>query len=166
MVAKTKRGISSIIGTLLVLAITVTAGALLYMYTQGLFNNVTHKSTVPINVQMYVENPNLALVNFEVQNPTNEPITIQGIWIADDYGNLGYSTTDVVVPPGQSVSVTQQIGGPNYYYFLGNEYFVTFYGTIGNQPFSDTVDVIAQGWQGGWQGYTNTQPYTVMAYVI
>jgi len=49
---------------------------------------------------------------------------------------------------------------------LGNEYFVTFYGTIGNQPFSDTVDVIAQGWQGGWQGYTNTQPYTVMAYVI
>jgi len=148
MVARTKRGISSIIGTLLVLAITVTAGALLYMYTQGLFNNVTHKSTVPINVQMYVENPHLALINFEIQNPTNEPITIQGIWVANDTGNDGYFATDIVVPPGQSVSITQQINGLNYYYSLGNEYFVTFYGSIGDQAFSETVDVIAQGWQG------------------
>jgi flagellin-like protein len=148
MATRTRRGISSIIGTLLVLAITVTTGALLYMYSQGLFSDVTHKATVPIDVQMYVENPNLALVNFEVQNPTDEPITIQGIWIANDSGNDGHFATDIVVPPGQSVSITQQIGGPNYYYSLSDEYFITFYGTIGNQPFSDTVDVIAQGWQG------------------
>jgi flagellin-like protein len=148
MATRTRRGISSIIGTLLVLAITVTAGALLYMYSQGLFNNVTHKATVPINVQMYVENPHLALINFEIQNPTNEPITIQGIWVANDTSNDGFFSANVVVPPGQSISITRQIIGSNYYYSLGNEYFVTFYGSIGNQAFSDTVDVIAQGWQG------------------
>jgi flagellin-like protein len=148
MVAKTKRGISSIIGTLLVLAVTVTTGALLYMYSQGLFSNVTHKATVPINVQMYVANPHLAYINFEIQNPTDEPITIQGIWIANDTSNDGGYGANIVVPPGQSVSVTQQIGALDVYYSPGNEYFVTFYGSIGNQAFSDTVDVIAQGWQG------------------
>lgn len=148
MVTKTKRGISSIIGTLLVLAITVTTGALLYMYSQGLFNNATHKATVPINAQMYVESPHLALINFEIQNPTDEPITIQGIWVANDTGNDGQFTLNWVIPPGQSASYTVQINGLNYYYSLGNEYFVTFYGNIGNQAFSETVDVIAQGWQG------------------
>jgi hypothetical protein len=97
---------------------------------------------------MYVENPHLALINFEIQNPTNEPITIQGIWIANDTGNDGQFTLNWVIPPGQSASYTYQATGSNYYYSLGNEYFVTFYGTIGTQAFSDTVDVIAQGWQG------------------
>ena len=146
MVARTKRGISSIVGTLLVLAVTVTTGALLYLYSQGLFNNVTHKATVPINVQMYVESPSIALVNVEVENPTNEPIQITQIGIFDNNGVGGWNNANFYIPPGKSMSFTYTAYGKSF--APGNEYFITFNGVIGDQAFSETVDVISQGWQG------------------
>jgi len=138
-----KKGISSIIATLIILGITITLGALFYMYSEGLFNVMTHNVNVPMDVRLYSTGGNSFVLYLEVQNPTNQYLQI------NDFRIIGPNGTDL---GSWSVSWNVQPASANTFYYVGSasqtvdpntNYVVIFSGLIGNQQFSETVSVVS-----------------------
>jgi flagellin-like protein len=139
------RGISSIMGTLLVLSITIALGGLLYMYSQGLFNNLTKSSNVPVTVQLYSAGANEAVLYLSVQNPSNQVVQITSVKVM--YGGqviASNNTLTITVPAGNTVS-TYVILSTSQAIVSGDSYTVVLSGTMGNNQFGQVVNVIASG---------------------
>jgi archaeal flagellin N-terminal-like domain len=85
---RSKKGISSILGTVIVLAITIALGALLYAYSQGMFGSLTQNVNVDAQAQIIV-------------NPSTSQAYLQLTLVND--GNVNVNITSVYVN-GQRVS--------------------------------------------------------------
>ncbi len=139
------RGISSIMGTLLVLSITIALGGLLYMYSQGLFNNLTKSSNVPVTVQLYSAGANEAVLYLSVQNPSNQVVQITSVKVMYEGQVIASNNTlAITVPAGNTVS-TYVILSTSQAIVSGNSYTVVLSGTMGNNQFGQVVNVIASG---------------------
>jgi flagellin-like protein len=139
------RGISSIMGTLLVLSITIALGGLLYMYSQGLFNNLTKSSNVPVTVELYSAGANKAVLHLSVQNPSNQVVQITSVKVMYEGQVIASNNTlSITVPGGNSIS-TYVILSTSQTIVSGNSYIVALSGTIGNNQFGQVVNVIASG---------------------
>jgi len=138
-------GISSIMGTLLVLSITIALGGLLYMYSQGLFNNLTKSSNVPVTVQLYSAGVNKAVLYLSVQNPSNQVVQITSVKVMyEGQAIASNNTLAITVPAGNTVS-TYVILSTSQAIVSGNSYTVVLSGTMGNNQFGQVVNVIASG---------------------
>jgi hypothetical protein len=138
-------GISSIMGTLLVLSITIALGGLLYMYSQGLFNNLTKSSNVPVTVQLYSAGVNKAVLYLSVQNPSNQVVQITSVKVMyEGQAIASNNTLAITVPAGNTVS-TYVILSTSQAIVSGNSYIVVLSGTMGNNQFGQVVNVIASG---------------------
>lgn len=139
------RGISSIMGTLLVLSITIALGGLLYMYSQGLFNNLTKSSNVPVTVQLYSAGANMAVLYLSVQNPSNQVVQITSVKVMYEGQVIASNNTlAITVPAGNTVS-TYVILSTSQAIVSGDSYTVVLSGTMGNNQFGQVVNVIASG---------------------
>jgi len=139
------RGISSIMGTLLVLSITIALGGLLYMYSQGLFNNLTKSSNVPVTVQLYTAGTNKAVLYLSVQNPSNQVVQITSVKVMYEGQVIASNNTlAITVPAGNTVS-TYVILSTSQAIVSGDSYIVVLSGTMGNNQFGQVVNVIASG---------------------
>jgi len=139
------RGISSIMGTLLVLSITIALGGLLYMYSQGLFNNLTKSSNVPVTVQLYSAGANEAVLYLSVQNPSNQVVQITSVKVMYEGQVIASNNTlAITVPAGNAVS-TYVILSTSQAIVSGDSYTVVLSGTMGNNQFGQVVNVIASG---------------------
>lgn len=136
-IRRTKKGISSILGTVIVLAITITLGALLYAYATGLFSSMTQ--TVNVNIQAnIIVNPttNQAILSYTLQNNGNIEVNITSIVV-----NGQTIPVHIVLIPGQTVSNVTALPGS---YTIGDYYTVIFEGqTAAHKPFTQALNVLA-----------------------
>ena len=141
-----RKAISSIMGTLIVLAITLALGGLLYLYSQGLFNNLTKNNNIPVSASIYPNGNNAAIVYLSVQNTGNQVVYINKVMVYYN-GNLIAENTSVgaQIPAGQTYS-QYLIMTTNQAIVPGQSYTIIIQGTIGvNQPFSQVLNVVASG---------------------
>ena len=134
---KRKKGISSILGTVIVLAITIALGALLYAYANGMFGNLTQNVNVNAQAQLIV-NPSTgqAYLQYSLTNNGNIQVNITSIVI-----NGNAMSVNIVLNPGQTYqNVTALVGT----YHAGSYYTVIFEGhTATGKPFSVAENVLA-----------------------
>jgi len=134
---KGKKGISSILGTVIVLAITIALGAMLYAYSTGMFGTMTQ--TVNVNAQASIlVNPstNQALLSYTFQNTGNVEVNISSIVV-----NGQTISTKIVLIPGQTVSNVTTLTGN---FTVGTYYTVVFQGqTAAHKPFTQAINVLA-----------------------
>ena len=140
-----RKALSSILGTLIVLSITLALGGLLYMYSQGLFNNLTKSSIIPISVSIYPDGNNAGLISLSIQNTGDQVLYINEIKVLYN-GNVIADNTSIyaTIPAGETysqyyvVSVSQPI-------IPGQTYTVVIQGFEGTQTFSQVLNVVASG---------------------
>ncbi|BCU71296.1 pilin subunit UpsA [Stygiolobus caldivivus] len=134
-----KKGISSILGTVIVLAITIALGALLYAYSQGMFGNLTQNVNVNAQAQIIV-NPStsqaylqLTLVNDGNVNVNITSLSINSATVAQ------FAPTSIL--PGQTFQHVYPLQGK---FNAGQYYTVIIGGTTGvGKPFNITLNVLA-----------------------
>jgi len=134
---KRKKGISSILGTVIVLAITIALGALLYAYTNGMFGNLTQNVNVNAQAQLIV-NPSTgqAYLQYSLTNDGNIQVDITSIVI-----NGNAMSVNIVLNPGQTYQNVTTLTGT---YQPGSYYTVIFEGhTATGKPFSVAENVLA-----------------------
>ena len=137
---KAKKGLSSIMGTVIVLAITIALGALLYAYANGLFGILTQNVSVTAQAQIIV-NPStgVAYLEYSLTNNGNLRVTVTEISVN---GNV-VNNTAITLIPGQTYSYVQVL--PSSLGVQAGEYYtVIFMGlTSTEKPFSITLNVLA-----------------------
>jgi flagellin-like protein len=139
------RGISSIMGTLIVLSITIALGGLLYMYSQGLFNNLTKSSNVLVSVQLYSAGSNKAVLYLSVQNPSSQVVHITSVKVIYEGQVIASNDTlTITVPAGNTVSTYVTLS-TSQAIVSGDSYIVALSGTMDNNQFGQVVNVIASG---------------------
>ena len=134
---KTRKAISSILGTVIVVAITVALGALLYMYATGMFNTLTQSTNVNAQAQIIV-NPstNQAYLEYTLQNNGNIEVNISLIKVA----NVSIPVHILLVPGNSVTNITSLTGN----YTIGQYYTVVFVGqTTSHKPFTEALNVLA-----------------------
>lgn len=138
---KTKtKGISSILGTVIVLVITIALGSLLYAYSNGMFGNLTQNVNVNIQAQI-ITNPSTgqAYLQYSLTNNGNLRVNITSIEI----GKQPVQNFNIVLNPGQTyqnITVLPSTLGIQ----PGSYYTVIFAGqTATGKPFLEALNVLA-----------------------
>lgn len=137
---KSKKGISSILGTVIVLAITIALGALLYAYSNNMFSNLTQNVNVNAQANIIV-NPstNQAFLQYTLINNGNLQVSITSVEVN---GNVVNSTLGIVLNPGSTYQSILKLTNGNYK--AGSYYTVIFLGkTDTGKPFSIALNVLA-----------------------
>ena len=141
------KALSSVMGTLLVLAVTIALGGLMYAYSQGLFGALTKTNNVPVNVNIYPNGNSNFLVNINIQNTGNQVMTISSITVYHQGSVVGAWGGSWQIPAGESSSqvftVNYNNGAPQI--TPGQQYTVIVSGMIGNQPWQYVTTVTASG---------------------
>lgn len=136
---RSKKGISSILGTVIVLAITIALGALLYSYSQGMLGNLTQNVNVNAQAQIIV-NPSTsqAYLQLTLINDGNVNVKIISVTV-DGQSVSNFSTISIL--PGQTYQQVYPLTGA---YNAGQYYTVIISGTtdVGKQ-FSIALNVLA-----------------------
>jgi len=145
---KSKKGISSILGTVIVLAITIALGALLYAYANGMFTSTSQTNSINIQAQIIV-NPsaNASYLQYSLQNTGSLQVNITSISIQGATAGTGGSTsgstisTKIVLAPGDTISNVTALSGT---FTVGKYYTIIFSGkTATGKPFSEGLNVLA-----------------------
>ncbi|MEM0374167.1 MAG: archaellin/type IV pilin N-terminal domain-containing protein [Sulfolobaceae archaeon] len=137
-----KRAVSSILGTIIIVAITIAMGGLLYAYSQGLFGSMTQTTNVQTTVKLLV-NPstNTAFLYYQIANQGTIAVNITSISIAEVQQNSNLLTKTIVLQPGQT---TQGYIMLNMQLVAGKQYTVVVQGQFQNgQPYSQIINVLA-----------------------
>ena len=135
--SKRTKGISAILGTVIVVAITIALGALLYAYATGLFSSMSQTTSVNIEAQILV-NPSTgqAILEYSLQNNGNIQVYISKIKVE----NVTIPA-NITLVPGDSVTNIAVLNGT---YTVGTYYTVVFIGeTAAHKPFVEAVNVLA-----------------------
>ena len=143
-IQKKTKGISSILGTVIVLAITIALGALLYAYANGMFSNLTQNANVNAQAQIIV-NPSTdqAYLQYSLINNGNLQVNITSIEI----DNQPIKSVNIVLNPGetyQNITMLTTTANPSITFQAGSYYTVIFIGhTATGKPFSIALNVLA-----------------------
>jgi flagellin-like protein len=141
---KSRKAISSMLGTIMVISITLVLGGLLYAYSTGMFGNLTHQVDVSSSITLIV-NPTSGngYLDYSFTNDGNIQVTLSKVIIQ---GGSAYNSSiplsgGITLNPGQSVQGSIPLTGT---YSAGSYYTVTIEGTTSSgQPFSETENVPA-----------------------
>ncbi|QXJ27272.1 UV-induced pilin subunit [Saccharolobus shibatae B12] len=139
---KKRKGLSSILGTVIVLAITLVLGGLLYAYSNGLFSSLTQNTSLQTQLSIYV-NPNIgqAYLQYYISNTGNTQIYLNSIVILNGTKNIVISLTNDLLQPGESIQNITSINGK---ITAGQYYTVEIVGNLPNgKPYSVVQNVLA-----------------------
>ncbi|ADX83299.1 conserved hypothetical protein [Sulfolobus islandicus HVE10/4] len=139
---KKRKGLSSILGTVIVLAITLVLGGLLYAYSNGLFSSLTQNTSLQTQLSIYV-NPNTgqAYLQYYISNTGNTQIYLNSIVILNGTKNIVISLNNDLLQPGQSIQNITSISGK---ITAGQYYTVEIVGNLPNgKPYSVVQNVLA-----------------------
>ncbi len=129
------------LGTIMVISITLVLGGLLYAYSTGMFGNLTHQVDISPSVTLIV-NPTSgsAYLDYSFANDGNIQVSIKSIAI-ENAGQNSEASLNITLNPGQSIQGSTPVSGT---YSAGSYYTVIISGTAASgQSFSDTLDVPA-----------------------
>lgn len=134
---KVKKGVSPILATVLLIAITLALGGLLYAYVNGMFNNLAQ--TVSVNAQAeIIANPSNgeSYLQYTLKNDGNIQVTITKIIVENEAMNV-----NIVLTPGETYQNVTSLNGN---YQAGVYYTVIFQGqSATGKPVSIALDVLA-----------------------
>lgn len=133
------KAISSILGTVIVLAITISLGTLLYAYSNGMFGNLTQNVNVNAQAQIIV-NPstNQAYLQYSLTNNGNLKVYISSIEI----DGVSVKGTIISLNPGETYQNVTPVTNMNIQ--PGSYYTVIFVGkSATNKTFSIALNVLA-----------------------
>lgn len=140
---KNKKALSSIMGTVIVLAITLALGALLYSYAHGLFSNLTQNVNIVPQYSLVV-NPdsNQAYLEVTIQNNGNIQVQLTSLAIyqasTQIYSDSSFSVT---LQPGQTYQTVLVISAQ---ITAGQYYTIVLSGKLPNgNPFTSVQNVLA-----------------------
>jgi len=141
---KSRKAISSMLGTIMVISITLVLGGLLYAYSTGMFGNLTHQVDVSSSITLIV-NPTSGngYLDYSFTNDGNIQVTLSKVIskVIIQGGSAYNSSIGITLNPGQSVQGSIPLTGT---YSAGSYYTVTIEGTTSSgQPFSETENVPA-----------------------
>ncbi|AOL16218.1 hypothetical protein BFU36_05275 [Sulfolobus sp. A20] len=139
---KTKKALSSILGTVIVLAITLVLGSLLYAYASGMFSSLTQNANLQAQLNILV-NPsnNEAYLQYYITNVGNTQIYIESISIINGSTKFSPSFAPTLLQPGQSIQNVTLIDGQ---IIAGQYYTVVISGHLPNgKPYSIVQNVLA-----------------------
>ncbi|MEM0174773.1 MAG: archaellin/type IV pilin N-terminal domain-containing protein [Metallosphaera sp.] len=117
---KIRKGVSSILGTILIISITLALGALLFGYSKGLFDNLTVNESLYTQFELLSSSSNgMGFLEYTIKNTGNVALHIDLIKII---GNK----TDIIninstIQPGEEIQNITQVGSivsGNYYTVL------------------------------------------------
>ncbi len=141
---KHKRGISPLIATIILLAICIAGGALIYSIFFSTAN--TLNATGQLNVQtssLIKDTEGNTVFTMTIKNVGNKPFTSLSVTLADESpSGIGGVTPTTPLQPGQSVSYipASPLNGVNY--IIGNSYNVIITAqTTDGSTLSQTVSV-------------------------
>jgi len=137
-----KRAVSSILGTIIIVAITLAMGGLLYAYSQGLFGSMTQTTNVQVNVKLLINTSSgTSYLFYQIANQGTIAVNITSISIPGvSQANL-LQTKTIVLQPGQT---TQGYIPLNLSLVAGKQYTIIIEGQFQNgQPYSQVVNVLA-----------------------
>lgn len=132
-----KKGVSSILGTVIVLAITIALGGILYAYVNGMFNNISQVTEVNAQVELVV-NPTTgeAVLQYTLSNSGTIAVNITSISV-----NGKTIPVSIELQPGTTVQNTTVLQGS---YVAGQYYTVIISGhTATGKPLSVAENVLA-----------------------
>ncbi|WP_338599668.1 archaellin/type IV pilin N-terminal domain-containing protein [Sulfolobus tengchongensis] len=140
--SKKRRGISSILGTVIVLAITLVLGGLLYAYSNGMFSSLTQNANLQIQLSIYVNpNANQAFLQYYISNTGSVEVYLDGIQIINGNTTISVTFKPELLQPGQSVQNISEINGQ---ITAGQYYTVEIIGHLPNgKPYSVVQNVLA-----------------------
>lgn len=139
------KGLSSILGTVIVLAITLVLGGLLYAYANGMFSSLTQNANLQVQLSIYVNpNDNQAYLQYYITNVGSTQVYIDRIQIVNNgtlVASLGSSSKPILLEPGQSIQNITIINGQ---VIAGQYYTVEIIGHLPNgKPYSIVQNVLA-----------------------
>ncbi|GGT90451.1 hypothetical protein GCM10007116_05340 [Sulfodiicoccus acidiphilus] len=138
-----RKAVSSILGTVLVLAVTLALGGLLYSYSQGLFGSLTQQAQLQVSSQLVVSPSGDAALQFSLQNYGNVEINVTHVSLLSPTGTITYSNhTTIVIEPGQTVQEVQ-VGIQGV--VAGQYYTLLIEGvTSGGKTYQTSQEILAQ----------------------
>ncbi|BBL47250.1 MULTISPECIES: archaellin/type IV pilin N-terminal domain-containing protein [Metallosphaera] len=120
--SKGRKGLSNIVGSLLMIVLTIVAALLLGHFAFGLFSSNSHNAQISVSDVSLINPGGTGLqaggsgvsVALTITDTGNDPVNITSITIGGvtfQNPTLGGKTTYVTIQPGQSVSFTATITG-------------------------------------------------------
>ena len=142
-IAKRSRGISPLIATIILIAITVVGGLLVYSIFTSTSNTMSAKALVSVETADLVKSSDGQQVQFSivVKNTGNKPIQDLKVQLASE--NEATVTLPVGgLQPGQSVAYSAEVGNE---YVVGNTYTVVIKATFSDgSSFITTAGVMCR----------------------
>ncbi|BCS91803.1 hypothetical protein L3N51_00316 [Metallosphaera sp. J1] len=115
---KQKKGVSSILGTILIISITLALGGLLYGYSKGLFSNLSTNEDLYTQYNL-LSSSNIGFLQYTLKNQGNVALHVEYIKIVGNNTNQIISV-DTVIEPGQEIQNISQVSNiiPGNYYSI------------------------------------------------
>ncbi|MFP3220151.1 MAG: hypothetical protein RXR41_03270 [Candidatus Marsarchaeota archaeon] len=103
------RGLSSILGTIIVLVLTLTAGVMLWHTFSGLFSSLSQQDQLQLVSAEYVDTTSGSYVLVSVRNTGTSSLTLQGVQVE---GVTSYDWSGTLQPGAQLSQVWQAPAEP------------------------------------------------------
>jgi flagellin-like protein len=103
---KAKRGLSNIVGSLLMIILTIVAALLLGHFVFGLFSSNSHNAQISLSdISVIIPGGNSAnaYVTVTVTDTGNDPVKLTSLTVANN--QITGATLPVTIQPGQSVTL-------------------------------------------------------------
>jgi flagellin-like protein len=128
---KHKRGISPLIATIILLAICIAGGALIYSIFFSTANTLNATGQLSVQTSSLIKDTQGHTVfTMTIKNVGNKPFTSLSVTLASEApGAIATVTTTTPLQPGQSVSYVPATALDGSSYIIGNSYNVIIRGT-------------------------------------
>jgi|BEDMetMinimDraft_2_1075160.scaffolds.fasta_scaffold16688_2 FlaG/FlaF family flagellin (archaellin) len=130
-------------GTVLVLAVTLALGGLLYSYSQGIFGSLTQQPELQVEGQLLVNPGGESTLQLSIQNYGNVEINVTHFQLISSNGaNIYQNSSNVPLEPGQTIQLVQ-VGLSH---VIAGEYYTVVVGgvTAGGKSYQTTLSILAQ----------------------
>ncbi|MEM3367160.1 MULTISPECIES: pilin subunit UpsA [Metallosphaera] len=113
---KQKKGVSSILGTILIISITLALGGLLYGYSKGLFSNLSTNENLYTQYDL-LSSSNIGFLQYTLKNQGNVALHVEYIKIVGNNTSQEIPV-NAVIEPGQEIQNISQVSNiiPGDYY--------------------------------------------------
>jgi flagellin-like protein len=150
---KNRKGINTILASLLMVVIVVVAAVMVYAWSTGLLGtllvNPNNNKEGPLSADSYAW-PSTTSVSINIRNAGSGNVTLNAYYITDSSGNTwqNLAMTPVTIPPNTATSGTQlsincgsncQLTGSGFATFTSGYSYTVKVVTTKNNPFTFTV---------------------------
>ncbi|AWR99631.1 pilin subunit UpsA [Metallosphaera hakonensis] len=131
---KTRKGVSSILGTILIISITLALGGLLFGYSRGLFNNLSTNENLYTQYELLSSTGGFGYLQYTLKNNGNVALHVEYIDITGN-GTNDRIPINIILQPGEEVQNLTAISN----IVSGNYYSVVVIAQTQNGQLYDTI---------------------------